>query len=273
MKADLHVHTNISDCNLSPEEVIKEAVKNDLKAISLTDHDTLESLKVSPLLEKYYDIEIVPGLEISAYDYELNRKCHILGYYVKPNKEIFDFTQQILKKRHNNSLKQIENLKKHGYKITIEEVLKVSGETIYKQHIMHILIKKGYAREVIGAKYYELFKNDGICSQSIKYPSMIDAIILIKNAGGLPVLAHPTLYGNLPSVSKMVEAGLMGIEGSYPTLMKNDFKIIKEIANKYGLIITGGSDYHGFYGEDLNNYVGKHYVEDIIVKKMKNRLK
>jgi len=272
MKVDLHVHTNISDCNLSPEDVIKEALKNDVKAISLTDHDTLESIKVSPLLEKYYDIEIVPGLEISAYDYGLGRKCHILGYYVKPNKEIFDFTQQILKKRHNNSLKQIETLKSHGYKITVDDVLEIAGETIYKQHIMHILVKKGYAKKIIGEKYFELFKNDGICSQNIKYPSMIDAISVIKKAGGLPVLAHPTLYRNLPSVSKMVEAGLMGIEGSYPSLLKDEFKTIKEISNKYNLIITGGSDYHGLYGDNMCNYIGKYSVEDIIIKKMQAKL-
>lgn len=262
MKADLHVHTNHTDGSDNPEEVFKKAKEMNVTTIAITDHDTLYGMDIHYKLAEKYSIEYIPGIEISAYDYKNNKKCHIVGLYVKEGyKPLDEMIEKITKARHENSFKQIEKLIELGYNIKFDDFKNKTGiHGIYKQHIMDVLIRKGYAKEIYGEFYEKMFKNNGPLQMTIPYPSHTEAVKILSEPGGIPILAHPTLYDNLDSLEELVDNGLKGIEVSYPYVTTENAKIIRKLALKYNLFLSGGSDYHGSYAASSNGSIGSHFV-------------
>ena len=170
MKADLHVHTNISDSNLSLEDTIRISKKKGVRFLAITNHDTVEGLEEAIAVGLEHNIQVVPGVEISAFDYKRGRKVHILGYnFNLKAKHIKELCQPLLKRRKENSLWQIKTLKDHGFDITLQEVLEKAqnSTSIYKQHIMAVLMDKGYTDGIYSALYYDLFRRNGICARDI----------------------------------------------------------------------------------------------------------
>lgn len=252
MKVDLHVHTNISDCDYSIEEIIQIAKENDIKYIGIVNHDTVVGLREAIEVGKQEGVIIIPGIEISAYDYKRNKKVHILGYNFNLDaKNIKALCNPIIEKRKSNSIRQISILRENNYNISLEEVReKAKNSTcIYKQHIMSVLVDKGYCSEIYSELYYKLFKNGGICSGDIEYVDAYKAIEAIKNDGGKSILAHPGQLDSYEIMDELWNSGLNGIELYHKDHNAEDLIKILEYSVNHQVILTGGSDFHGTYGE------------------------
>lgn len=266
---DLHCHTNISDCSLSIEEVILTAKNNGVEHLAITDHDTTVGLHTACELGKAVGVNVIPGIEISAYDHKRDRRAHILGLYVIPEHPALQILcQPLVDKRHLTSEQMVKKIIKAGYNITWEHVQEYAkgGSGVYKQHIMHALIDEGYTDSVYSTLYKDLFSRGnettkpGIAFMPIEYIPVQDAIKAIREAGGVPVLAHPGQFDNFEGVKEWVEIGLAGIEVNHPLHQEKDKQKAKELAVKYQLIQTGGSDFHGFYS-DTQSTIGSYTTD------------
>ncbi|MTH53516.1 PHP domain-containing protein [Bacillus mangrovi] len=253
MKTELHCHTTVSDGSLTFEEVLLQAEAEGITSLAVTNHDTTKDLIEMMEAGKAKGVEIIPGIEISAYDFQRERRVHILGYWVEPgNETIEQLCGPLVVQRHEASRLMAEKLVQAGYEISWEEAeaLAEGGTGVYKQHLMHLLIEKGYTSEMYGPLYKELFSRDGGSAYiPLKYVSADEAVKAILAAGGVPVLAHPGQYGNFAAVPELVEAGLQGIEVWHPLHEEEDEERAMVLAEQYGLVMTGGSDFHGAYGE------------------------
>lgn len=251
MRADFHVHTDISDGSLGLRETIQVAKENGVTHMAITNHDTVKGLKEAIKEGDRKSIIIIPGIEISAYDFVNKKKVHILGYnFELEGKNIRKLCDPILERRNENSIRQIDILKINGYKINTQNILRksVNSEVIYKQNIMAELIEKGYTDEIYSDLYKKLFKNGGICSGDIEYVDVFEAVKAIKADNGIAVLAHPGQLDSYGIIDKLVAQGLDGIELNHMDHTEEDVTKIKGYSDKYGLILTGGSDFHGEYG-------------------------
>ena len=253
IKADLHIHTDISDGSLTTEEVIKQAKENGLTHIAITNHDTVKGLKEAIQLGKKYDIVVIPGIEISAYDYKRNRKVHLLGYGIDlESNHITKLCENLLKDRNEMTLKQVQIIKSLGYDINEDEVKAYSKNSgiSYKQHIMQVLIDKGYVKEIYDPLYKELFKKNGPCNMEIKYIDVFDAIDAIIKDNGLPVVAHPGQMNSYELIGELVDKGLFGVEKYHVSHSIDDYEKVDKLAMLYNLTVTGGSDFHGSYAKN-----------------------
>ena len=250
MKADLHIHTDISDGSFDIKETLRMAAESGLTSIAITDHDTIQGLAEATYLGAKTGVEVLPGIEISAVDRRTNTKVHLLGYCFQPAAtNIRKLCDPIIERRQEKSLWQIERLQAHGFRISKEAMLaKRSGKTIYKQHIMAELIEKGYTDATYSELYQSLFKGDGICAGDIEYADVFEAVKAIKADQGIVVLAHPGEQKTHYLVEELVAAGLDGIELIHEKNTDEDQEIIKSLAVKHNLILTGGSDFHGKFG-------------------------
>lgn len=252
MKSDLHVHSNYSDGADSVETVIKRASANGVTQISFVDHDTVDGLPEVRMIGEKYGMEIIPGIEMSAYDFKRDRKVHILGYNYDPEApHITSVCWQVLKRRQAHSLWQIEQIKEAGFALDAEEVVKLAkpGGTVYKQHIMSYLTEAPYSSPEYKQIYQTLFKGDGAASGDIHYMDAFDAVKAIVEDGGLAVIAHPGQLDSYELIRELIEAGLSGIERNHPDHTIEDHHKVEALAKEYHLLMTGGTDYHGAFGE------------------------
>ena len=251
MKADLHVHSTYSDGSTSVEETLKKAVENEITHISFVDHDTIKGTKLAQEIGSQLGITVIPGIEISAYDFTNHRKVHILGYmYDEKATHIQELCQPLLEKRHNNSIWQVQQLMNHGYQLSLDVVNEKSktSQVIYKQHIMAALTDLAITDSAYQSQYKKLFKNDGICARDIMYVDAIDAVRAIKADKGIAVLAHPGQLHSFEMIPQLVEAGLDGIELNHLDHSEEHKHRVKKYADTYNLALTGGSDFHGEFG-------------------------
>ncbi|MDC7218428.1 MAG: PHP domain-containing protein [Spirochaetales bacterium] len=249
--ADLHVHSRHSDGSQTVEELIRLAAEKGLRAISLTDHDTISSLGEALEWGEKLGVQVIPGIEISAYDYGKGRKIHLLGYdFNREAPHLTALCSPLRQKRHENTLRQIDLLEKAGYPVTLTEVEEEAAEApcLYKQHIMMILIRKGLTDSLYSSLYKELFKGGGICRGDIEYVDVFDALDAIRADGGKAVLAHPGQQYSFDLIPTLAERGLWGLEFNHEDHSEEDKARIRELAEQYGLALTGGSDTHGDYG-------------------------
>lgn len=204
-KADLHIHSTVSDGSDTIKEIIAKAEKKSLDAIAITDHDTLSHANQIP---QSTNLKVIAGIEISAYDFDTNTRAHILGYNIKNPELVTAFVQPLLEKRNENSLKQIEVLCQNGFNFDLDKIKKADGKYIYKQHIMNYLVQTGQVPNMVGTFYMNTFKNGGICDFDIQYLDVFDAVKIIKSAGGLAVLAHSGQQQNFYLIDKLAHLGL-----------------------------------------------------------------
>ena len=251
MKTDLHVHSHYSDGSSSVTDLIQMASKNGLTHLSLVDHDTIRGIGPAQIAGKEHGITVIPGIEISAYDFLRNRKVHILGYmFDEEATNIQQLCGPLLKRRHENSLWQIEQLQKNNYDIRFEDVARkamMSG-VIYKQHIMHCLLDHHFETPLYKELYQTVFKGVGICARDIEYVDAVEAVKAIKADNGFAVLAHPGQLDSFDLIPELVKNGLDGIERDHLDHSVEDRKRVDHYANEYSLFKTGGTDFHGDYG-------------------------
>lgn len=245
MYIDLHVHTTFSDGLLTPEQVVKMAIKLNLKAIAITDHDTVDGIR--PALDeakKYTGFEVVPGVELST-DWN-NEEIHILGYYIDYNNSnlrtvLLSFQQ----KRRKRIEEIIAKLKNMGINISIEDVCaKSKGSSLGRPHIALVLVEKGYVGSV-----QEAFKNYLNKGKPAYVPkeklTPFSAIDIIKQNSGIPVLAHPGLLEDNSIINELISYGIMGIEVVHKSHNKPQVAYYTKLALDNNLLLTGGSDSHG----------------------------
>lgn len=256
--ADLHCHTKISDNNESIRAVLQLAKQQGVTHQAITDHDTTwghaEAIQIGTELE----LKIIPGIEISAYDDKRNTRAHILGLFVETNHPSLEsICRPIRERRHEGCFEMTEAIIRAGYNISWEQVEAYAkgGTGVYKQHIMHALLDRGYCDAIYSPLYKELFARgeDGRASGIAYIPTQyVDARVAIEaiiQAGGIPILAHPGQFNNFDAVEEWVSCGLVGIEVKHPLHGRREEDKSLALAHRYDLIPTGGSDYHGFYGD------------------------
>ena len=243
-RADLHVHTTFSDGMLNPGDVVENALEMGLGAISITDHDCVEGILPALEAAKGKDIEIVPGVEMSAAagDYEI----HILGYFINP--EDADL-MELLSKMKENRVERIKSildlLEKEGFALDEDRVFEnVVNGTVGRMHLARIMVEKGFVKNHYEAFDKYLGNGKPCCLRHVRL-DFTKAISMIRSAGGVAVIAHPGTMGSDDLFSDYVTAGLGGIEVYHIKHRKQEINRYLSIAENHGLIATGGSDCHG----------------------------
>ncbi len=246
---DLHLHTRFSDGSLTPAEVVALAHQAGITAMAITDHDIVDGIPHAMEAAAEPGLEIVPGVELSS---RLNgRELHILGYFVDWRDPVFrDRLAQQRLSRHVRNPQTIARLNALGIELSEEDVrAKAGSDSIGRPHIAQVLIDKGYVRDTREA--FERFLGEGAAAYVPRALSdTCDVIAWIRDAGGVPVLAHPTwtrcegepLYDLCASLK---DAGLLGLEVFYSTHDRRHTSRYLALAKRLDLLVTGGSDFHG----------------------------
>lgn len=246
---DLHVHSNISDGTYTPTKLVEYALKKGLTAMALTDHDTVRGVEEAVKAAEGTGLELIPGVELSA-EYR-GRDIHILGLYLDYHEERFlAYLQEFKDAREARNVKMAERLTAHKMPVTVEELREEYGDAVLtRAHFAKFLKKKGFVNSYDEA-FMRFLGDDKPCYVPRERITPEGAVKLIHEAGGIAVLAHPLLYhlgmDELEVLVKQLkDCGLDGIEAIYSMNKGRDERRMKELAEKYNLLITGGSDFHG----------------------------
>lgn len=252
MAADLHCHTKLSDGSVGIEDLIVIAQKSGIDTIAITDHDCLAGTVRGQVIGKRYGVTVISGVEISAFDFEAGKKVHIISYLAdSPNRlEGICKRTSVARKRAG----QIMMLKVASrFPITSDFIIShASGSTnLFKQHIMHALMDAGYTDKIFGDLFHALFdeKSETNVLAPTKYPSVQEVIDEIHGAGGIAILAHPAKFNNFDEIDKYISMGLDGIEVWHPSADDEAIEKLSQICKKNKILLTGGSDFHGIYGD------------------------
>ena len=251
LKVDLHLHSNWSDGSLSVPQLVRFTKTLGLDAISITDHDTMAGQKEALAEGKKQGIQIIPGVEISAYNPETGRKAHILGFNVQDMDGLSRACLPFRKARHQKNLQSVNRIAQAGYPISQDDVKEYAAldGTVYRQHIMHALVDRGYAPSIYGPLYTKLLGPGGLAAVKASYMSAEEAVRLIRYCGGLPALAHPFQYDSMNFIPQLVAWGLAGIEYQHHSQTPERQEAVILAAQQHSLFLVGGSDFHGFYSE------------------------
>lgn len=246
---DLHVHTTASDGQYTPSEIIKYAAEKEFKAIAITDHDTLGGIEEAKIAAKLYNVNFIPGIEINI---NTNRgEFHLLGLGIKETStSMRTIIENLQNNRNSRNSQMIEKMQADGMNINMEDFEQEFPNTVIgRPHIAQMLVKKGIVKNSQQAF-------DKYLAQGRKYfvqragTNLDEAIIAIRESGGVPVLAHPmSLYlswGKLPDMlQNYYERGIAGLEAYHPGARKSECARLEELGKKIGYFITAASDFHG----------------------------
>jgi hypothetical protein len=247
---ELHCHTTCSDGTLTPTQLVQAAVKAGVRALAITDHDTLSGWDEASCAAQYfanaatqpYNLEIVPGVELSTV--HRDRSLHILGFYPDADKLSAPIAER-LEGRKRRAQQIVANLEALGYPISLPEL--GEGVATSRPHIARALVEAGYFKSTEEAFKRLLGDNQPAYVHYEKF-SIAEGVALLRDCGAVPVWAHPYLFrgGEVEDVLKeLVDAGLMGIEVYHPSHSPKETKNLQALCVQYGLLMTGGSDYHG----------------------------
>lgn len=244
--ADLHIHSTASDGKLTPADVVREAAGKGLSFIALADHDSIDGIAPAQAeASAFTGLKVIPGVEISTDIAE--GEVHILGYFIDYNDPEFNAALNRFKNsRLQRGQKMVAKLEKLGIHIDWQRVLEIAGtSTIGRPHIAQAMLEKGYITSFKQAFDKYLGHNRPAYVEREKM-TPAEAVGLIIKAEGLPVLAHPLTLPDPEAMTKELKAGgLVGIEAYYNGYTPEEVSRLLTLADKYRLIATGGSDYHG----------------------------
>ncbi len=242
--ADLHLHTLFSDGTYTPNELLRGAQDKGLAAISLVDHDTVSGIELALKEAKAKKIEVIPGIELSA-EYK-SKEVHILGYFIDYKSKNLSRKLAVLRENRIRRIhKIVGELKNIGLKLKAQSVFDIAaGGTPGRMHIAQAMVKQGLVNSIHEA--FEKYIGDKgpayICGFRL---SPLEAIRLIKDSGGIAVLAHPYILNNDELIPEFVKCGLKGLEVYYPEHTRSMVNFYLSLARQYNLAVTGGSDFHG----------------------------
>ncbi len=279
MSLDLHAHTNASDGSLTPTQLVELAKKQGLSALGVTDHDTIYGWDEAFAAGEKLGVEIVPGVELST-SYEGGR-FHLLAYYINPDSELIRVLETIQAARKNRNGEILDNLRELGLPLEEREVRVFAGEhgQLGRPHFAQAMIQRGYVATTQEA--FDRYLADGKPAYATKAVlSPKDAIGLIHQAGGVSVWAHPPLNRNFTlaqleeKLGDWMSWGLDGIETFYSRYTKDEARWAEAARQKFGLLESGGSDWHGLSKPDIQLGVTNTgaAVPDRVLEAMKERV-
>lgn len=275
---DLHTHSTESDGTLTPEELMQEASHVGLSAIALTDHDSIDGIKKARPIADSLGIELISGVELSTSYQE--QEIHIVGLFLDETNELLcQKLQQFRECRDQRNEKMVQALQKEGLSITMEGLLSENPDcVITRANIARYLLNHKQIRSIQEA--FERYIGDRCsCYVGREKISPVEAVELIKQAGGIAILAHPLLYHMstarlITLLSELKLAGLTGIEAIYSTYSTSDEQQIKRLAKEFELCISGGSDFHGKNKPNIQLGTGRGhlYIPYSVLEDLKKQL-
>ncbi len=247
---DLHTHTLCSDGSMTPTELVHHAKVSGLTAVAVSDHDTMDGVKEAMAAGREIGVEVVPAIELSAIS---DTETHILGYFIDPDSEVLAAAVDNIRAIRTQRIGETcEMLEKYNIHVTLDEVkAKAGGGILCRAHIAKLMTEKGYS-ESPKAAFNEWLNVGCPCYSESQALTDTEAVELIRKAGGDAYLAHLHLTkksgGDLENfVKHLVDAGLTGIEGYYTDYTPEMAQTYRDLAKKYGLKISGGTDFHGSF--------------------------
>jgi 3',5'-nucleoside bisphosphate phosphatase len=251
---DLHTHSTCSDGTLSPSEVVDLALRRDLAGIALTDHDTTAGLDEARGAARGRGLAVLTGCELSA-EHE-GQPVHVLGYAFDPAEPNFRAKREWIREgRVGRAERMVRNLRELGAEVRFERVLELAGgASVGRPHIARAMVEAGVVPDVAGAFSQEWIGTGGRAYVAKVAVTPVEAVELIRGAGGVVVLAHPSIHAGAkavpePVIRAMAAAGMAGLEVDHPDQPEEDRAHWRELAAELGLETTGSSDCHGaLYG-------------------------
>lgn len=250
MAGDLHTHTTFSDGSLQVQWLPKLAARAGLTHLAISDHDSMQSVRYGYANSLRDGVRLIPATELTAFDFERGRRVHILCYW--PDKTCPDLIAhcELMAQRRNavctQSAKELEQLYPQ-FKLEDTKPLVQDGGVLYKSTLMQVLVNYGLADGIYKQTYKELFgESGGKVLHDPQYQTVDQVLDVIQKARGVAVFAHPSVYQSMELVQQLAQQGRIdGVEIEHPRNTEQDKQALYELANKYGLIVTGGSDFHG----------------------------
>jgi len=240
---DLHTHSHYSDGSLPPVEVVRRAAHAGVGTLSLTDHDTVEGIEEASVAARREGLQFVPGVELSAYLDE--REIHVLGYFIDPGHTCLrQHLVEFRAARRDRIEQMIERLGSQGIALCTDEILPPAGGYVGRPHLARALLDGGHATSV--RDVYDRFLGPSCPAYVEKFRlTARDAFALIHDAGGIAVLAHPGRRFSSAVLLELAELGLDGVEVYHGQQGKAATRWLRRFARTHGMLITGGSDFHG----------------------------
>ncbi|MCK5312580.1 MAG: PHP domain-containing protein, partial [Desulfobacteraceae bacterium] len=264
---DLHIHSTASDGSFSPSEILNLSLDAGIKAIALTDHDSIDGVREVMKIGVPWPLEFITGVEISCEppkDFPDNSSLHILGYgFDLENKDMNSILKKLQQARADRNPLIIKKLNDLGFDISIEEAEEISGDgQTGRPHIAQVMVERGFIASF--GEAFDKYLGKGKKAYVDKYRATCkEAIEIIHNAGGVSILAHPGILKDSKkfSVEKLVKDlkkfGLNGVEAYYTSHNHKQTTSFIDLAQKQNLIVTGGSDFHGSLNQGVNIGTGR----------------
>jgi predicted metal-dependent phosphoesterase TrpH len=267
---DLHTHSTFSDGTLEPEQVVELAATRDLTGIALTDHDTTEGVERARKAAAATGLEVLLGCELSAEHH--GAPVHVLGYGFDPAEPVFAARRAWIREgRVGRARRMVERLRALGADVDLDRVLELAGSgSVGRPHVAQALVEAGVVADVASAFSPEWIGTGGRAYVAKDAVGPMEAVELIRGAGGVAVLAHPSLHAGAgavpePVIRAMAAAGLDGLEVDHPDQEPAERARLRALAGELGLEVTGASDCHGaLYGYRL----GVERTPDATVKRL-----
>lgn len=258
MRLDLHLHSTASDGACAPARVVEAAVEARLDVVALTDHDTAAGVPEAREAADSHPIEVIPALEASS-TWE-GHDIHVLGYFVEPGAPpLVRHAERARRRREARMREMLAKLEEIGVSLSFEAVRRAAGEEVRslgRPHLARALVDAGHVQTVPEA-FRRYIADDGPAFVPTRVQAPEEAVDLIRSAEGVPVWAHPPLDRVEALLPLLVDAGLRGLETYRPNHGPEETETLLRWARRYGLLTTGGSDWHG---PDRGRELGEFYV-------------
>lgn len=267
---DMHVHSNASDGTSTPRELVDEALSLGLSGIAITDHDTTDGLGVARdyINTNHLTLDFITGVEMNT-EVEGN-EVHILGYFIDYNNvRLNERLAEIREQRQLRAINMVKKLNDSGVKIGFADVVRQAGtDLIARPHVARALIEAGYCHDIQDAFAKYIGKGKPAYVSRYKFTPQ-EAVQLIKQAGGIPVLAHPGLIGNQDLLPGLLETGINGLEIYYPEHSDEQIEKYLQLSREHHLLVTGGSDYHGLNQSESRSRLGAAGINQEFMQEIK----
>lgn len=267
-RADLHIHTSLSDGTVSPEDVVLEASKHGINIIAITDHDTIKGIERAVIAGRKYNVKVIPAIELSSFLF--TSEVHILGYFIDYKDDFLcKQLERMYEQRVERIYEMVHKLSKLNVLIDPQDVLDIAGGSPPgRLHLAESIWKSGYSAD-IKEPFYKFIGDNGPAFVPSKSLTPFGAIELIVKVGGVPVIAHPFKTDSYFIIPELVEKGLEGVEVYYPMQKESIDAQYLKLAREYNLVVTGGSDFHGARKPDI--CLGAVTIHGELVYKLEER--
>lgn len=268
IKCDFHLHSNASDGNFTPTEIINRAVENKVSYLSLTDHDSINGIEEALQAAKNTNLNLIPGVELSTVHNK--ESIHLIGLFKDDSyksPELSNFLNELREKRKTRAIKIVEKLKEHfNVKISVDSLLARGEDTIARPHIAQAIISAGYPY-TFDYIFDHMIGNDCAAYIPSTKISTEDGIKVIKDFNGLAILAHPKLIRKTP-INEFIIMGIDGLEVFYYLNTQSETMYFKQLALEHNLLMSVGSDCHGLDNDTRHGDIGEVTFDEIELQKL-----